>query len=221
MDPQHLAQLEADMRNGPVDRCYQALKELAKSPADLAVPLLERLSESGDFLRRRFAIMGLGNHRTPESFAVLQSRLDREKDPNVLGEIANSLFEFGEPAIPLLQTLFHRCDHWLTRQSILSILVESDRPEILLDVIRTALADPTASVQEAGILSIGPILKSPLKSEGLSLLVEFAKSPDWRIRWRVATTLSICDDPIAKTTLATLRQDEHHRVVAAALEGGL
>jgi HEAT repeat protein len=221
MDPQYLAQLEVDLQTGSVDRCQKALNELAKISADIAIPVLERLSKSPEFLRRRFAIMGLGNHPTAESFALLQTLLNEEQDPNVLGEIANSLFEFGPSAVPLLQTLFHRCNHWLTRQSILSILVEANDDRVLLDVIRAALVDPTPSVQETGILSIGSLLKGPFKNDGVALLVDLANAPDWRIRWRAATTLSICDDPIAKETLAKLRNDEHHRVVAAALEGGL
>jgi HEAT repeat protein len=221
MDPHSLDQLESDLKTGSLDRCQKALNELAKISPDIAIPILERLSKNPEFLRRRFAIMGLGNHPTPESFAILQTLLNQEQDPNVLGEIANSLFEFGPPAVPLLQGLFHRCDHWLTRQSILAILVEANDDAVLLDVIKAALVDPTPSVQETGILSIGPLLKGPLKADGLALLVDLADSPDWRTRWRSATTLSICDDPIAKATLAKLRNDEHHRVVAAALEGGV
>jgi HEAT repeat protein len=221
MDSQRLAELEADLNNGPLDRCYQALVELGQSPADLAIPIFERISMSSSYLRRRIGIMGLGKHPNPETFAILQTLLIQEQDPNVLGEIANSLFEFGPDAVPLIQALFHRCDHWLTRQSILSVLVEANNDEVLLDVIQAALIDSTPSVQETGILSIGILLKGPFKSDGLALLVELANSPDWRTRWRAATTLSLCDDSIARETLAKLRNDENHRVVAAALEGGV
>ena len=99
MDPDRLAQLEADLRNAPVNKCKEALDELAQCPADQAIPLLTRVAMEGDFLRRRFAVMGLGNHRTDESFAVLQALLEKEQDGNVLGEIADSLFGFGDRAL--------------------------------------------------------------------------------------------------------------------------
>jgi HEAT repeat protein len=221
MNSDRLIELESLLRSGAIDQRKIALDELAQCPADLAVPILQRLSTDPDFLCRRFAVMGLGNHRTPESFQVLKDLLNQETDDNVLAEIANSLFEFGQESVPLLQQLFERNHHWLTRQTILSVLMEADCPEVLLSVIRQALQDKTQSVKETAILALGSLLKSPVQDEALSLLADLAIAADWRNRWRAATALTLSPDPKAKQILAILQQDTNHYVVAAALESGM
>jgi HEAT repeat protein len=165
--------------------------------------------------------MGLGNHLTEQSFQVLISLLEQEKDDNVISEIANTLFEFGDRSIPFLQNLFERNQNWLTRQTILAILMESDRPDILLNIINLALLDPTQTVKETAILALGSLLKSSYESDALDLLTELASAEFWRDRWRTAATLSISTNPRAKPLLAKLQKDENHYVVAAALEAGL
>lgn len=59
--------------------------------------------------------MGWGNHFTEESFTVLKQIIETERDSNVLAEAANSLFEFGDRFIPLLQQLFINSENWLAR----------------------------------------------------------------------------------------------------------
>lgn len=221
MTPEHLAALEACLRTGAVDQRKAALDELATYPAELAVPLLHRVATDADFLCRRFAVMGLGNHRTPASLQALQDLLDRETDSNVLAEIANSLFEFGDVSIPVLQQLFLRDRHWLTRQTILSILMEADQGDVLLAVIREALQDPTQTVKETAILALGSLLQGPQQEEALTLLMALAQADFWRDRWRAATALTLSSDARAKQVLAHLQQDAHHHVVAAALESSV
>ena len=221
MDSDRLAQLEADLRNAPVNKCKEALDELAQCPAEQAIPLLTRVAMEGDFLRRRFAVMGLGNHRTDESFVVLQGLLEKEQDGNVLGEIANSLFEFGDRALPSLQQLFETNDNWLTRQSIIGMLMEGDNDTTLLAVAKIGLTDSQQSVVEATILALGKLLTGDFFEPSLALLAPLVQSENWRLRWRTATALSISDRPEARALLLPLQQDEHHRVVAAALEGSI
>lgn len=221
MDSARLAQLEDDLRNGPVNKCKEALDALAHCPSELAVPLFTRIASDGEFLRRRFAVMGLGNHRTEESFGVLKGLLEVEKDSNVLGEIANSLLDFGDRALPLLHELFVKHDNWLTRQSIIGMLMEGENDETLLAVATIGLNDSQQTVIEASILALGKVLKGEYFEQSLALLAPLTQSKHWRTRWRTATALSISDRPEAIALLAPLRQDEHHRVVAAALEGGL
>jgi HEAT repeat protein len=221
MNADRLAQLEADLRGAPVNKCKAALDELATCPAEQAVPLLSRVAADSDFLRRRFAVMGLGNHRTEESFALLQALLEKEQDGNVLGEVANSLFNFGDRALPLLEQLFEKNDNWLTRQSIIGMLMEGDNDSSLLAIAPFGLQDSQQSVVEATILALGKVLKGDYFDQALARLAPLAQSENWRIRWRTATALSISDRPEAKALLTPLRQDEHHRVVAAALEGDL
>jgi HEAT repeat protein len=221
MDANRLSQLEALLRSGAVNQRKQALDELATCPADLAVPLLQRLATDPDFLCRRFAVMGLGNHRTEASLQVLKQLLAQETDDNVVAEIANSLFEFGDAAIPLLQQLFERSHHWLTRQTIISILMEANHDAVLLTVIRAGLQDETQAVKETAILATGSLLKGSLKEEALNILLELATSADWRDRWRAATALTLATDPRATKMLIKLQQDPNHYVVAAALEASL
>ncbi|MBW4643864.1 MAG: HEAT repeat domain-containing protein [Goleter apudmare HA4340-LM2] len=221
MDTNRLTQLESLLRSGAINQRKAALDELAQCHADVAIPILQRLAVDQDFLCRRFAVMGLGNHPTAASLKILKDLLEQESDHNVLAEIANSLFEFGDQSVPLLQKLFERDRHWLTRQTILSILIEANRDDVLLAVIREALQDETQTVKETGILALGSLLQGDLGNEALDLLSELAQATDWRDRWRVATALSLSSDPIAKLLLAQLQQDENHYVVAAALEAGL
>jgi HEAT repeat protein len=221
MTPDRLTELETMIRSGAIDQRKTALDELAQCPADVAVPILQQLAMDNDFLCRRFAVMGLGNHRTEASLQVLKDRLQQEPDDNVLAEIANSLFEFGEASVPLLQQLFERNRHWLTRQTILSVLMESNQDEVLLAVIREALQDETQTVKETGILALGKVLKGAYQEEALNLLAELATASYWRDRWRAATALCLTTAPRAKQLLAKLQTDENHYVVAAAMEAGL
>jgi HEAT repeat protein len=221
MDQDRLTQLEAWLRSGAVNQRKIALDELAQYPAEVAVPVLARLAAEPDFLCRRFAVMGLGNHQTPDSFQALKDRLDQETDPNVLSEIANALFEFGSESVPLLQQLFERNPHWLTRQTILSILMESNCGEVLLKVIREALQDETQTVKETAILALGSLLNGSQQQDALALLTTLAQADFWRDRWRAATALRLSTHPEAKLLLVKLQTDDNHYVAAAALEAGL
>jgi HEAT repeat protein len=222
MTPDRLNQLEQQLRSQALNERKAALDELAKTDSNLAVPILQRLAAESDFLYRRFGVMGLGNHPTPESLATLKQLLEQEKDANVLAEIANSLFEFGDQALPLLPELFARSDHWLLRQTIMGILVDADRPEILFNVLELGLQDTDVTTKEAAILALGTLVnQTGWGDRVMPLLLELAKSERWRDRWRAATTLSIAADDRAKVALMKLQQDENHYVVAAALEAGI
>ena len=221
MNPDRLAQVELKLRSKALNERKEALDELAKVPSEIAVPALQRLAAESDFLFRRFAVMGLGNHTTPESLATLKHLLDNEKDSNVLAEIANSLFEFGDEALPLLPELFSRSDNWLVRQSILGILAEANRPDRLFEVIQVGLDDENITTREAAILALGQLLSSQHRETVIVKLLALAQSTIWRNRWRSATVLCLVKDDRARAALAQLRSDENHYVVAAALESGL
>jgi HEAT repeat protein len=221
MDSDRLAQLEGWLRSGAVIQRKDAIDELAKCPPEVAIPVLQRLATEPDFLCRRFAIMGLGNHRTAESFQVLKDLLEQEKDQNVLAEIADALFNFGSESVPILQALFGRCHHWLTRQTILSLLMESNQDAVLLEVVREALQDETQTVRETAILALGSVLQGEVQQGALDLLAELAQGEFWRDRWRAATALRLSAEPRAKQLLGILQTDENHYVVAAALESEL
>ena len=183
-----------------------------------ALPVLKQLAKDHDFALRKIAVMGFGNHLTEESFQLLKNILETEKDSNVLAEAANSIFEFGDRAIEPLQNLYTSCENWLVRQTVISIIVDSNNPQILLKVAQQALSDEDQTTKETGILALSRLLNSPLKEEALEIFSILAEDPFWRTRWRTAISLTVSQDEKAKLILAKLQQDEHYRVVAAALE---
>lgn len=221
MNSDRLSEIENNLRAPALNVRKNALDELAEIPADIAVPILQKLAREENFALRRLAVMGLGNHRSEASFQALQQTIAEEADGNVIAEAANSIFEFGEPAIPILQQLFEISDNWLVRQTVISLLVETDRFDVLLSLAIAALKDETQTVREAGILALKKVLSSPLKDEALSVLTIMAQDSYWRNRWRAAIALHGTQDSQAKQLLSQLQRDEHWRVVAAALEGTL
>jgi HEAT repeat protein len=216
--PIDLEQLDRDLRGSAIDKQKAALDILAQVPADLAVPLLARLLASPDFMHRRMAVMGLGNHRIEASFQLLASVINSDRDPNVMGEAANAIVDFGDRAIPLLVTLFKNTDNWLVRQSIIPLLIDTNSHPELLIVAEIAIADDTQSVKEVGILALGHLLNSPVQERALLLLLGLCHDPSWRNRWRATISLQSLQNAATKTAISQLQQDDHFRVVAAALE---
>ena len=218
MNRDRLNQIEINLRSNRIDRRKIALDELAELPADKALPILEQLATEKDFTLRCLAMMGFGNHRTESSFQILKNILEQEQDSSVLAEAANSIFEFGDRSIAPLKQLFERTSHWLVRQTIVSILVETDDPDVLMDVATKAIQDDVQTTKETGILALSRLLNTPLKQKAFDLFAQLAQDSYWRTRWRTAIALTASDELQAKHILAKLKQDEHYRVVAAALE---
>jgi HEAT repeat protein len=218
MSQNSIEQIEINLRNEALNERKAALDELAGYPPEAAVPILQKLANERDFGLRRLAVMGLGNHKTEASFQTLVNILHQDNDSNVLAEAANSIFDFGDPALPELVKLFEKSDNWLVRQTVISLLVETEHHDALLSVATDALEDDTETVKEIGILALGQLLKSPLKSQALTLLAELAEDSEWRTRWRTVIALQQTQEPQAKELILKLQRDEHFRVVAAALE---
>jgi HEAT repeat protein len=216
--PIDLEQIDRDLRDRSLYTQKVALDRLAMLPADVAVPIFSRLLASSDFMQRRIAVMGLGNHRVEESFQLLADVITTDRDPNVMGEAANAIVDFGDRAIPLLVTLFRNTDSWLVRQSIVPLLIDTNYHSELLTISEIAIADETQSVKEVGILALGHLLNSPVGDRSLALLLDLCKDPIWRNRWRAAIALQSLQNPATKAAISQLQQDEHFRVVAAALE---
>jgi HEAT repeat protein len=216
--PIDLEQIDRDLRGRAIDKQRAALDRLAQVPADLAVPLLTQLLASTDFIQRRLAVMGLGNHRVEESFELLTGVITSDSDPNVMGEAANAIVDFGDRAIPLLVTLFRKTDSWLVRQSIIPLLLDTNYHAELLTISEIAIADETQSVKEVGILALGHLLNSPVGERSLALLLDLCKDPVWRNRWRAEIALQGLQNPATREAISQLQHDEHFRVVAAALD---
>ena len=218
MNSDRLEQLKLNLRNNNIYQRQLALNELATIPSESALPILKELSESQDFALRRVAVMGMGNHPTDRSFELLIQTIANEKDANVLAETANSLFEFGDRAIEPLEQLFIDTDNWLVRQTVISILVDSNNPDVLLRIAKLAIADRDQTTKETGILALSRLLKTAFKQQALDIFSTLAIDKYWRTRWRTAIALTASQDPKARELLSKLQQDDHYRVVAAALE---
>ena len=225
MDRDRLTLLERQLRAEALNHRIAALNELAQVPSDEAVPLLQRLLQDTNFALRKLAVMGLGNHQVEASLRSLEAVLTEETDANVLSEAANSVFEFGPTAFPILVQLFERSEHWLVKQTVISLFAEAQYGEWLMAIAPQALAwerpeHPPDSqlVKETAILALGNLLIGPLKEQALELLLPLATSSQWRTRWRTIMALRRTHDPRAQAMRAKLQQDENHYVVAAALE---
>ena len=218
MDSDRLEQLKHNLRNNNIYQRQLALNELATIPSATALPILQELLKSQDFALRRIAVMGLGNHVTEESYKLLTQVLATEKDANVLAETANSLFEFGDRSIPSLEQLFINSDNWLVRQTVISILVDSQNPDILLRIAKLAIADRDQTTKETGILALSRLLNTSLKQQAIEIFSTLATDKYWRTRWRTAIALTASQDRQVRELLSQLQQDDHYRVVAAALE---
>ncbi len=214
-----LAELEQNLRAAGLYQRWAAMNQLVTLPAEVSVPIFKRLLTEKDVGLRRLAVVGLGKNHNDETFQTLQAILDDGNDPIIIAEAANSIFEFGDLAIPLLQDLFGRSSHWLVRQTIISSLVETDRYEVILAVATVALTDETKAIRELGILALKQVLQSSLQTAALEMLTGLAEDADWQIRWCTAISLHGCPAHEAKQLIAQLLQDEDFRVVAAALEG--
>jgi HEAT repeat protein len=215
---QQLETIEFNLRGRAIDKQLAGLNELAKIESNLAVPLLERLLDSPDFMQRRIAVMGLGNHQIESSFQLLARIINEDADANVVGEAANSIFDFGERAIPLLVDLFRRQPNWLVRQTIIPLLLETTAYADILTTAELAIADDTQSVKEVGILALGHLLTTPLSDQSLAHLTLLCSDPYWRNRWRATIALQSLCTAATQALILQMQQDEHFRVVAAALE---
>lgn len=218
MTQDRIESIKINLRSSKIIQRKLALDELAEFSPNIAIPILEELAREKDFALRCLAMMGLGNHLTETSFQILKSILENETDSSVVAEAANSIFDFGDRSIPLLLELFERSDHWLVRQTVISILVETDEPGILLDIAQRAIQDPVQTTKETGILALSRLLNTPLKQEAFKLFTKLSQDEDWRTRWRTAIALTASKEPQAKELLLKLQQDENYRVVAATLE---
>ena len=220
MNKDRLQQIKIQLRDRALNKRKEALDELATMSPEVALPILQQLFQESDFALRRFAVMGLGNHLTDESFIMLQNILSQERDANVLAEAANSIYEFGDRSIPILRNLFINSDNWLIHQTVIALLVDSKNYAVLLEIIKLGLTKVDQTTKETAILSLSQLLDTKYKQEAFDLFAALAEDDYWRTRWRTAIALSASQDLQAKKLLARLQQDEHYRVVAAALTKG-
>lgn len=196
----------------------RGLVALKAYDSQTAVPLLIEQSNDQAFLVRSFVAMGLGRKRSDEAYATLLKMLDRETDHNVQAEISNSLGLYGSVAAGRLVKLFYENENWLVRRSILAIMPELDCPEKLLDISLAALEDKDDTTAQAGMSTLSMLAGTEHEETALKALLPKLDSANWRSRMYLAYALKPFQSEAAKGALTKLRQDKHHKVVAAALE---
>ncbi len=197
----------------------KGLVALKDHDAEDAAPLLINQRKDSAFLVRSFVAMGLGRKQTDDCYAALLEMLKTEPDNNVQAEIANSLGLYGPVAVERLVTLFYENENWLVRRSILAIMPELENPDQLLKLALEALKDKDETIKQAGLSTLALLADTPQSEAALQALLPFVDSPNWRSRLTVAHALKPFQSQLAKDALSQLRQDDHHKVVAAALEG--
>ena len=187
--------------------------------SEAAVPLLIAQRKDAAFLVRSIVAMGLGRKRNDAAYEALLEMLPIETDHNVKAEIANSLGLYGSKAADRLVQLFYENDNWLVRRSILAIMPEMECPQKLLEITLIALKDSDETIVQAGVATLGMLANTDWKEQALSALLPILSANSWRLRMYLAYALKAFDDEQATAALTQLRQDSHHKVVAAALEG--
>ncbi len=192
-----------------------ALKEYDSA---IAVPILIDQRQDSAFLVRSFVAMGLGRKRSNAAYGALLDMLTTEPDHNVQAEIANSLGLYGAIAADRLVTLFYENQHWLVRRSVLAIMPELDSPGMLLKLAMDSLKDEDQTIAQAGITALAMLADTPQETMALNALLPLLKDDNWRSRMYLAYALKPFKRDRARHALIQLRQDSHHKVVAAALE---
>ncbi|NET09320.1 MAG: HEAT repeat domain-containing protein [Merismopedia sp. SIO2A8] len=202
----------------PQERMKGIVELRHHEPTDV-VPLLKQRMHDQEFMVRSFVAMGLGHKRTEEGFSALLDFIDYEKDPNVIAEAANSLSKFGEASIPYLRQIFMDHPHWLVRQSIFAVFEDIQHSSTLLELCRLGMDDTELVVQFAAIANLGRLASTQYEPQAMESLTQAAQAENPQLRIKAARTLRHFQGSDARALLNTLRQDDDHRVVGAALEG--
>ncbi len=216
----NLEQIEAFLDSPNPQNRMKALTELRKFDADLVVPLLKQRLDDKQFICRSFIATGLGVKRNEEAYEALLEMLHREKDHNVISEIANSLSKYGEQSLPQLVEIFEQQSHWLIRRSILATMEDFDCPETILKLCRLGICNEAdLTVKRSAVSLLGRLKETSFQAAALELLLQAAEDASAYIRIGAARQLRQYDDASAQAAVAKLRQDSDHRVVGAVLEG--
>ena len=222
----NISEIKALLASEDAQLRLRGLVNLKDHDSETAVPLLINQRQDKAFLVRSFVAMGLGRKRSDVAYSALLEMLATEPDNNVQAEIANSLGLYGPVAVECLVNLFCNNENWLVRRSILAIMPELESPEQLLEVALVALKDSDQTIVQAGIATLGLLAQTSQAKQALTALLPFLTDDNWRSRMALAYALKRFRSDLsssdlstrAQSALAKLRQDSHHKVVAATLE---
>ena len=195
----------------------RGVRELRNYDTDVATPLLLEHTKDGEFLVRSFVAMGLGKKKSPEAFNALLEMIKSDGDPNVRSEAANSL-SYYDSALPHLVKMYRDDDHWLVRRSIIAAVADSDAPQELLEICTIGLSGNDEPVKFSCINCLGMFANTEQQRSALDILLSLVDDESWRIRSQTAKALGKYKTERAIVALNKLKSDEHHRVVASALD---
>jgi HEAT repeat protein len=220
----NIPDIEALLASEDPQMRLKGLVALKDHDSEAAVPVLLKHRRDSAFLVRSFVAMGLGRKRNDVAYQALLEMIATESDNNVQAEIANSLGLYGPVAADRLVALYHENDHWLVRRSILAIMPELDRPELLLEIALAALQDADQTLVQAGVVTLGMLADTSQSAPAIAAITPLLNDERWRLRVALAHALKPFaqmaseEGQVARDALIQLRQDSHYRVVAAALE---
>ncbi|ESA36346.1 pbs lyase heat domain protein repeat-containing protein [Leptolyngbya sp. Heron Island J] len=214
-----LSEIQAILEHPDSQKRLKGIVALKDYDSETASPLLLSKKNDSEFLVRSFVAMGLGRKRSNTGFEALLAMIDNDPDANVRAEASNSLAMYGEASIPHLVETFHSNSNWLIRRSILAAMIDLNSPTNMLDICLAAINDSDLTVINAGIDHLSTLADTNQAEAALAAILPLKTAENWYTRMHVAYALKRFDAPEAKEALIELRQDQQHKVVAAALEG--
>ena len=154
----------------------------------------------------------LGTQDLAQSLTILRDRLVNDPEPDVQAAAADAIGALKlTDAFEDLQNLYETTPEWLVQFSIVAALGELGDPRGL-QLLQTALKNPTVLIQTAAIGAIGE-LGDP---SGVESILPFINDPDWQIRYQLARSLRNLGGELASKNLAILATDEIEQVALEA-----
>jgi HEAT repeat protein len=154
----------------------------------------------------------LGSEDLNDSLFILRDRLVNDPEPDVQAAAADAIGALKlTDAFEDLQNLYESTPEWLVQFSIVAALGELGDPRGL-QLLQTALKNPTVLIQTAAIGAIGE-LGDP---NGVESIIPFITDPDWQIRYQLARSLRNLGGELASKNLAILATDEVEQVALEA-----
>ncbi|USR93073.1 HEAT repeat domain-containing protein [Phormidium yuhuli AB48] len=189
-----------------------ALASLRDIPAAEAVPLIKKVLNDHHVALRSMAIFSLGIKKTDECYELLVNLLRHDPDYGIRADAAGALGYLGDPRAfePLSRAFLEETD-WLVRFSAAVSLGNLKNPQAY-EILIQALYSGEVMLQQAAIAALGEIEAV----EALDDILNFANSPDWLVRQRLAEALGHLNHPKSLAALAYLSKDSHPQVQAAA-----
>jgi HEAT repeat protein len=203
----------ADQLESPNSRDRMlALAALRPIPAEEAVPLIKKVLDDEILQIRSMAVFALGIKATAECFDILVKLLETDPDYGIRADAAGALgYLEDERAFEPLVRAFYEDTEWLVRFSAAVSLGNLKDPRAQ-SVLLQALKSEEVVIHQAAIAALGEIGAVGAVDD----ILEFASSPDWLVRQRLAEALGHLPTPKSRSALEFLSKDAHPQVATAA-----